>query len=126
MIYGDALNPGTGNPSSLLPPSFTLSSYRLTLSVRTAKLSPLLTPLFLSLSSLLPSPGSCRFSIPSSLSVSPPSSSPLLLNCAHHPRGIPTFLTAATAFIPSNVSGRAYKAGPEFNKSDNVRVFRDI
>lgn len=53
-----------------------------------------------------------------------PTRSPLLLNRAHHPRGIPTFLTAATAFIPSNVSGRrAYKDGPEFNKSDNVRVY---
>lgn len=53
-----------------------------------------------------------------------PTRSPLLLNRAHHPRGIPTFLIAATAFIPSNVSGRrTYKDGPEFNKSDNVRVY---
>lgn len=38
------------------------------------------------------------------------------------PEGIPTFLTAATAFIPSSSSpGRAYKGSPESNKSDNAR-----
>lgn len=38
------------------------------------------------------------------------------------PEGIPTFLTAATAFIPSSSSPRrAYKGSPESNKSDNAR-----
>lgn len=131
MIYGSAPKPGTGNLSSLLssffsliPPTWPVRPYHKTHLVVTP--SPLV-----SLSSLLP-PGSCWFSV-SSTPCSPrfprrpsPSTtrSPLLLNRAHHPRGIPTFLTAATAFIPSNVSGRrAYKDGPEFNKSDNVRVY---
>lgn len=112
-------------PSPSHPTDWPVCSYRKT------RLSQ--PPYPLSLSSPLPPSGSCRFSVPSSLfpwfpssSVSTPIHSPLLLNSAHHPRGIPTFLTATTAFIPSTVSGRrAYKDGPEFNKSDNVRVFRE-
>lgn len=131
MIYGGAPKPGTGNLSSLLPSFFSLIPPT-GLSVRTTKLTSSSPPSpLVSLSSLL-LPGSCRFSVPlialfprSPRRPSPtPTRSPLLLNRAHHPRGIPTFLTAATAFIPSNVSGRrAYKDGPEFNKSDNVRVY---
>lgn len=126
MIYGGAPKPGTGNLSSLLPSFFSLIPPT-GLSVRTTKLTSSSPPSTLvSRSSLLP-PG---FSLPilrpliALFRLLPRLRSPLLLNRAHHPRGIPTFLTAATAFIPSNVSGRrAYKDGPEFNKSDNVRVY---
>lgn len=136
MIYEGIPKPGTGNLFSLLPSSFPFSSHWLACPL-VPQNSPLLTPspspYPLSLSSLLSPSGSCRFSVPSSLfpwfplrpSPPPRPSSPLLLNSVHHPRGIPTFLTATTAFIPSTVSGRrAYKDDPEFNKSDNVRVFR--
>lgn len=134
MIYEGVPKPGTGNLFSLLPSSFFISSHRLACPLVPQNL-PLLTPLLplslVSLSSLLSPSESCRFSVPSSLlpwfplrpSPPRPASSQQRI---HHPRGIPTFLTATTAFIPSTVSGRrAYKDGPEFNKSDNVRVFRE-
>lgn len=45
---------------------------------------------------------------------------------AASPREFLTFLTAATAFIPSSSSpGRAYKGSPESNKSDNAERKRD-
>lgn len=129
MIYRGVPKPGTGNLSSLLPSSSSFLSLPLIsstgLSVNTAKFTSSSTVSSASFFWLLPVHSLIH---PAS---SPPGCSsicPSLLFIRHNiPGGIPTFLTAATAFIPSNIYGRrAYKSDSESNKSDNAPDFRRV